>query len=75
MVSNSGIFERRNLLYCKKSFSDTQNSDMIIRYTATSTDWDRLQNVNSRGMFLCYKYAAKRMIEQGHGGRQGLVIN
>ncbi|KAK7460442.1 hypothetical protein VKT23_009164 [Stygiomarasmius scandens] len=51
MVSNSGIFERRNLL------------------DSTSTDWDRLQNVNSRGMFLCYKYAAKRMIEQGHGGR------
>ena len=25
--------------------------------------------VNARGTFLCYKYAAQQMIEQGRGGR------
>ena len=31
--------------------------------------YDRLMNVNAKGVFLCYKHAAKRMIEQGKGGR------
>jgi NAD(P)-dependent dehydrogenase (short-subunit alcohol dehydrogenase family) len=25
--------------------------------------------INGRGVFLCYKYAAKQMIKQGRGGR------
>ncbi|SJL18425.1 uncharacterized protein ARMOST_22014 [Armillaria ostoyae] len=37
---------------------------------STSTEeWDRIFAVNGRGTFLCYKYAAKQMIDQGHGGR------
>jgi len=35
----------------------------------TLEDWDRIYNVNARGTFLCYKYAAKQMIAQGRGGR------
>ncbi|KAK0219916.1 hypothetical protein IW262DRAFT_1272514 [Armillaria fumosa] len=36
----------------------------------TSTeDWNRIFTVNGLGTFLCYKYAAKQMIKQGHGGR------
>ncbi|KAK0203855.1 acetoin reductase family protein [Desarmillaria ectypa] len=36
----------------------------------TSTeDWNRIFTVNGQGTFLCYKYAAKQMIKQGHGGR------
>ncbi|THU84969.1 NAD(P)-binding protein [Dendrothele bispora CBS 962.96] len=35
----------------------------------SAEDWDKMQAVNSRGMFLCYKYAAKQMVSQGHGGR------
>ncbi|KAJ8509026.1 hypothetical protein ONZ45_g8745 [Pleurotus djamor] len=31
--------------------------------------WDEIQAVNGRGVFLCYKYAAKQMIAQGSGGR------
>ncbi|KAJ7182872.1 NAD-binding protein [Mycena crocata] len=35
-----------------------------------STDeWDRMLHINARGTFLCYKYAGKQMIKQGHGGR------
>ncbi|KAH7925241.1 NAD(P)-binding protein [Leucogyrophana mollusca] len=32
-------------------------------------DWDALFSVNARGIYLCYKYAAKQMIAQGRGGR------
>ncbi|KAF7430241.1 hypothetical protein PC9H_005943 [Pleurotus ostreatus] len=32
-------------------------------------DWDEVQAVNGRGTFLCYKYAAKQMVDQGRGGR------
>ncbi|KAF8993623.1 NAD-binding protein [Cyathus striatus] len=35
----------------------------------TVEDWDKVFSVNARGTFLCYKYAAKRMVEQGRGGR------
>ncbi|KAJ7779153.1 NAD-binding protein [Mycena metata] len=32
-------------------------------------EWDRVINVNSRGTFLCYKYAGIQMVKQGRGGR------
>ncbi|TFK69349.1 NAD-binding protein [Pluteus cervinus] len=32
-------------------------------------DWDRVFSINTRGVFLCYKYAALQMIAQGKGGR------
>ncbi|KAF9445075.1 NAD(P)-binding protein [Macrolepiota fuliginosa MF-IS2] len=35
----------------------------------TEDIWDRIMAVNARGVFLCYKYAAKAMIAQGRGGR------
>lgn len=39
------------------------------RDAASLQDLDRILAVNVRGVYLCYKYAAKRMIEQGKGGR------
>jgi NAD(P)-dependent dehydrogenase (short-subunit alcohol dehydrogenase family) len=35
----------------------------------TLEDWDKSFNINGKGVFLCYKYAALKMIEQGRGGR------
>jgi len=36
----------------------------------TSVDhWDSMFDVNAKGTFLCYKYAAAQMIKQGRGGR------
>ncbi|KZV67616.1 NAD-binding protein [Peniophora sp. CONT] len=32
-------------------------------------DFERTMSVNARGVFLCYKHAARKMIEQGRGGR------
>ncbi|KAJ7040933.1 hypothetical protein C8F04DRAFT_185498 [Mycena alexandri] len=31
-------------------------------------EWDRVMNVNSKGTFLCYKYAGIQMIKQGRAG-------
>ena len=36
---------------------------------ASVAEWDRIQAVNVRGVFLCYKAAAVQMIRQGRGGR------
>jgi NAD(P)-dependent dehydrogenase (short-subunit alcohol dehydrogenase family) len=36
---------------------------------ATGDDFDRIFNFNVRGLFLCYKYAARQMVELGRGGR------
>ena len=31
--------------------------------------WEHTFAVNTRGVFLCYKYAGIQMIKQGRGGR------
>ncbi|KAJ7073995.1 hypothetical protein C8F01DRAFT_1098929 [Mycena amicta] len=36
---------------------------------ADVSDWEKLWEVNIRGVLLCYKYAARQMIKQGDGGR------
>ncbi|KAF5314439.1 hypothetical protein D9619_011870 [Psilocybe cf. subviscida] len=33
------------------------------------SEWDRVFSINTRGLFLCYRHAAKQMIKQGRGGR------
>lgn len=35
----------------------------------TLEEWDHMFAVNTRGIFLCYKEAAKVMIKQGRGGK------
>ncbi|KAF7289254.1 L-2,3-butanediol dehydrogenase [Mycena indigotica] len=35
----------------------------------SAAEWDHTFSINTRGTFLCYKYAAKQMISQGRGGR------
>lgn len=35
----------------------------------STEEWDRMFAVNMRGVFLCYKEAAKMMIDQGKGGK------
>lgn len=37
--------------------------------SSTVDSWDHTLSVNARGPYLCYKYAAMQMIEQGRGGR------
>ncbi|CAF4241086.1 unnamed protein product, partial [Rotaria sordida] len=35
----------------------------------SADDWDKIFAINMRGVFLCYREAAKIMIEQGKGGK------
>ncbi|KAF8885329.1 NAD(P)-binding protein [Infundibulicybe gibba] len=35
----------------------------------TVDEWERLFAINSRGVFLCHKYAGEYMVNQGRGGR------
>ncbi|KAK1542061.1 benzoate 4-monooxygenase cytochrome P450 [Colletotrichum paranaense] len=35
----------------------------------SASEWDKVQAINVRGVFLCYKYAAQEMIKQGRGGK------
>ncbi|KAK0193183.1 NAD-binding protein [Armillaria mellea] len=39
----------------------------VLDYTVEQ--WDRAFSINTRGVFLCYQYAARQMIKQGRGGR------
>ncbi|KAJ7585811.1 hypothetical protein C8J56DRAFT_945627 [Mycena floridula] len=53
MIANAGIHHA--------------GGSLLIEHSAE--DFDRVQAVNVRGTFLCYKYAALVMISQGRGGR------
>ena len=35
----------------------------------SADDWDKVMSDNLRGVFLCYKEAAKVMVDQGKGGK------
>jgi NAD(P)-dependent dehydrogenase (short-subunit alcohol dehydrogenase family) len=46
------------------------NAGIVVMASVADTsveDWDRVQNVNLRGAFLCCKYAIPHMIDQGGG--------
>jgi NAD(P)-dependent dehydrogenase (short-subunit alcohol dehydrogenase family) len=48
------------------------NAGLYLNGTVLDTtvaDFDRLFNINVKGVYLCYKYAAEQMIKQGRGGR------
>ncbi|CAF4937045.1 unnamed protein product [Rotaria sp. Silwood1] len=42
---------------------------MKLLLDTTVEDWEKVFAINMRGVFLCYKQAAKIMIKQGRGGK------
>ncbi len=42
---------------------------MLTFGKATVDDFDKIFAVNVRGVYLCFRYAAEKMITQGRGGR------
>jgi NAD(P)-dependent dehydrogenase (short-subunit alcohol dehydrogenase family) len=42
---------------------------ILVPFIGTVDDWDKSFDINGKGVFLCYKYAALQMIQQGRGGR------
>ncbi|KAK4936652.1 hypothetical protein LTR10_022504 [Elasticomyces elasticus] len=48
------------------------NAGIIVAKTmfeVSVEEWDRVQAVNVRGAFLCYREAGRQMIKQGKGGK------
>ncbi|KAJ7633117.1 NAD(P)-binding protein [Roridomyces roridus] len=41
----------------------------LLSIAATVEEWEKLWEINIRGVLLCYKYGARQMIKQGEGGR------
>ena len=58
-------------VFAREWVSTTSHGEGILteRFAATTEMYDKLMNVNVRGVFHSYKYAAIRLIEQGKGGR------
>lgn len=69
--------ERRNCpfhavrnVYVARQLSVCEDTQVLTSDAVGNIDiWDQIMAVNSRGVFLCYKYAAEVMIKQGKGGR------
>ncbi|KAJ7198971.1 acetoin reductase family protein [Mycena pura] len=74
MVANAGVPERS---VAGLTESQYQYRLLVIALasahantcTVSVEDWDHVLSINARGSFLCYKYAALQMIQQGRGGR------
>lgn len=45
------------------------SSDIKLEDAVTEEQFDRIFNVNVKGLFFCYKYAGLQMVAQGRGGR------
>jgi NAD(P)-dependent dehydrogenase (short-subunit alcohol dehydrogenase family) len=68
MIANAGVLGRPGLTLVEGSPTSNGaiSSDVL---SVSSEEWDRVMNINARGVFLCYKYAGLQMIKQGRGGR------
>ena len=68
MVANAGVAVLASILDSKFTFFMTGHL-WLHNWTATMEEWERVFNINVKGTLLCYKAAAKVMIEQNRGGR------
>ncbi|KIJ62354.1 hypothetical protein HYDPIDRAFT_158235 [Hydnomerulius pinastri MD-312] len=73
MVANAGIFKTGSLIESLYTFPPL--TEMVLKvsahakHPASVEHWNATFEVNVKGTFLCYKYAAAQMISQGRGGR------
>ncbi|KAJ3985109.1 hypothetical protein F5890DRAFT_1459971 [Lentinula detonsa] len=58
------LLSLRQASICAIVSSHNSNSSFAI----AKEQWDDILRVNSKGVFLCYKYAAKQMVAQGRSG-------
>ncbi|KAJ7217020.1 hypothetical protein GGX14DRAFT_601734 [Mycena pura] len=77
MVANAGLGDKSVSVMDGTSESDMHPLSRCtsIRWTLTPAylvdiaEWERLWDVNIRGVIFCYKHAARQMVKQGDGGR------
>jgi NAD(P)-dependent dehydrogenase (short-subunit alcohol dehydrogenase family) len=69
MVANAGMSFTKPFIHSESSSLMDNFLTTLTQRAATMEDWDLVYNLNAKGVFLCYQYAAKAMIKQGRGGR------
>ena len=68
MVANAGIVKYDTVL-------SGERSPQLVSYScslymlASVKDFQDVTAINAQGVFLCYKHAGLKMVEQGRGGR------
>jgi NAD(P)-dependent dehydrogenase (short-subunit alcohol dehydrogenase family) len=68
MIANAGVVGKL-LPFTEGDRSVEQRIFSDAAPLVSGEEWDRVMNINSKGSFLCYKYAGLQMVEQGRGGR------
>ena len=71
MIANARVSVNRILHESASSFQYRWKSPLLMQFThaAPTAELDRLLNINIKGTFFCYKYAAMQLLAQGGGGR------
>ena len=69
MIANAGISTVYPLHESNAFQRSSTNCGNSCGLPAPTEVFDNIINVNLKGVFLCYKYAAIRLIAQGKGGR------
>ena len=74
MIANAGVAINRVLHESKYVLGRLPpalelNTPVPVGLPAPTEEVDRLLNINVKGVFLSYKYAAIQLIKQGTGGR------
>ncbi|PPQ81829.1 hypothetical protein CVT26_009917 [Gymnopilus dilepis] len=69
MVANAGIASLTPLVDSKFIFVQAQRNGDNENLLAPLAEWQKTLDVNATGAFLCYREAAKSMIERGVKGR------
>lgn len=62
-----GKYDQLNVLYNNASIT----GEHTILHDSTEENWDKVININLRGMYLCMKYAIPQMLKQG----VGVIVN
>lgn len=66
MVANAGIVVMKPLM--DSEFRMPKMLRKFLTLPASVEEYDSLMGVNSRGLMMCFKYAALQMVKQGGDG-------
>lgn len=69
MVANAGTAVISRVVDCMRILACLESDVLTLGSTVNLSDWNHCMNVNLGSVMLCYKYAARQMIQQCEGGR------
>ena len=68
MIANAGVAVNR-VLHESASIRSMDRNDANVCSSAPTSEFDRMFDINVKGTFFSYKYAAIQLLKQGTGGR------